>query len=78
MDDKPWWFPVLCDEEYFARLREDYPNKAHLSDRELQVHFNNGAKYATLWDHIGDAYGDYEPLADAYLELLAKAQSPTS
>lgn len=30
-----------------------------------------GRKYRVLWDHIGDAYGDYEPLADAY---LAEAQ----
>lgn len=70
MSERPYWFPVLCDAAYFAELRKDYPEKAHLSDEELHDYFNDGLKYQNLWDHVGDAYGDYEPLADSYLELL--------
>ena len=70
MSDKPYWFPVLCDESYFARLREDYPGTAHLSDEALLDHYNKGLEYQILWDHIGDAYSDYRPMADSYLGLL--------
>lgn len=72
MSDKtPYWFPVLCDGDYFARLRSDYPENAHMSDEELHDYYNDGLKYQNLWDHTGDAYSDYEPLADSYLEILA-------
>jgi len=75
MSDRPWWFPVLVDDEYFKRLRDDYPDKSHLSDSELNEYFNEyGRKYSVLWDHLGDAYEEYEKLADAYLSLLAQLQ----
>lgn len=70
MTEKPYWFPALCDAEYIARLRVDYPEHAEKSDEELHDYFNHGLKYQNLWDHVGDAYGDYEPLADSYLEIL--------
>lgn len=65
MSDKPFWYPVLCDEIYYKRLREDYPENAHWSDDELWDYYNEGNKYSILWDHIGEAY---EPLADAFLK----------
>lgn len=71
-NDKPSWYPVLCDDAYFARLREDYPIKAGWSDEKLHEYFNYGAKYSTMWDHLGEAYVDYEKLADAFLELEKK------
>jgi len=71
-EKKEWWFPVLCDEEHFARLREDYPENAHITDEELHDHYDHGKKYSTAWDHVGDAYVEYEELADAYLALLAE------
>lgn len=67
--DRPYWFPVLCDESYFARLREDYEEDAAMSDEELHEKYNDGLKYQQLWDHTGDAYSDFEPLADDYIKL---------
>jgi len=72
MSDKEWWFPEICDDEYFKRLRLDYPNRADWSDEMLHDYFAEGRKYSITWDHVGDAYGEYEKLADAYLELLSK------
>jgi hypothetical protein len=73
--EKPWWWPVLCDRAYFTRLREDYPDDADCSDEELHETYADGQKYATTWDHTGDAYEEYEKLADAFLALqdVAKA-----
>lgn len=66
----PWWHPVLTDEDYCARLREDYPEDAHMSDEDLVEEYNDGLKYDCLWDHIGDAYEQFEPMADAFLMML--------
>jgi hypothetical protein len=68
-DKKPYWFPILCNKEYFEQLRKDYPENAEWSDEELHEYYNNSLKYQTLWDHIGDAYEDFEPLADMYLKM---------
>ena len=68
-----WWKPVLVDGAYFARLRMDYPEDALLSDEALHHHYANGLKYALTWDHVGDAYEEYERLADALLALLTAA-----
>ena len=65
-----WWFPVLCDEKWYKRIREDYPEMAHESDEYLHDYYNDQRKYSILWDHVGEAYAEYEKLADAYLELL--------
>ena len=72
MDKKPYWFPEVCDKAYCKRLREDYPEKASgMTDEELIAHYADGNKYATTWDHVGDAYQDYEPLADSFLAMKA-------
>lgn len=71
MNAKPWWFPVLADADYFARLRRDYPEKANWTDEQLNSYFNKtDCKYVDTWDHLGDAREQFEQLADAYLELL--------
>ena len=67
---RPYWFPVLCDDAWFAEIRKDYPDDAYKDDSELREEYADGCKYATTWDHIGDAMGDFQPLADAYLGLL--------
>lgn len=77
-DNRPYWFPVLCDESYFARLRQDYPENAQMSDEELHEYYNDGLRYQNLWDHAGDAYSDYEPLADSYLQVLAALRKTLS
>ena len=68
--EKKWWHPTVTDTEYCNRLRDDYPENAHMDDDELRDFYADGRKYSTLWDHIGDAYEDYEPLADSYFDLL--------
>lgn len=42
-----------------------------MTNEELHDYYNHGKKYSTTWDHVGDAYAEYEKLADAYLALLA-------
>lgn len=64
----PWWKPKLADAEYAEHLRDDYQHDAHMSDDELLEKYCNGRKYVILWDHLGDAYSEYEKLADAYLK----------
>lgn len=77
MSEPKWWEPVPVDAAYFAQLREDYPDKADWTDDELNDHFNEtGGRYAVTWDHVGDAYAQFEELADAYLELKRAAVQP--
>jgi len=72
MSNKPWWEPQLVDADYVKQLRKDYPEYADMDDEELKEHFEVGdQKYATTWDHIGDAYAEFEPLADAYFKMKA-------
>lgn len=68
MNKESWCYPVICDAAYFARLRDDYPENAYMDDDGLHEYYNDGRKYSITWDHIGDAYEEYEPLADAFFE----------
>lgn len=69
MSDKPYWYPTLADSTYCEQLRKDYEGEVdELDDEELLEHFDHASKYVTTWDHTGDAYDDYEPLADAFLK----------
>ena len=67
--ERPWWYPTLVDDAYLKRLRQDYPDYAHFDDDELRTRYECESKYATLWDDLGDAYDEYEPVADRMLEL---------
>lgn len=71
-----WWEPELADDDYVARLRADYPEKCDgMSDEWVRDHFNpTGGKYIVTWDHVGDAYQQFEALADAYLALRAQSE----
>ena len=72
-DNKPWWWPTIIDDAHLARLRDDYPEKANLSDEELLAYFDEGkgiGQFSTTWDHVGDAYAEYEKLANAFLNLV--------
>lgn len=71
LNEKPWWFPQLTDEAWANRIRADYPERAKWSDEQIRDQYAEGCKYADTWDHLGDARGAYETLADAYLALLA-------
>jgi len=68
-----FWFPKLVDADYIIKLRQDYPEETSAMDDDTIIDkYCDGQRYATLWDHQGDAYEDFEPLADAFFELLAE------
>lgn len=71
---KPWWWPTEANDEWRAQLRKDYPETAKdMSDDDLDAEYNEeGYKYVTTWDHLGDAREDHEQLADAFLKLCAE------
>lgn len=74
---QPYWFPRLVGPETVARLRKDYPDEtAGMIDEDVLNAYDYFGKYEQpcLWDHTGDAIYSYEPLADAYLELLAEVR----
>ena len=61
------------DNDWISRTREDYQeDTSNMTDEEVRDHYANGQKYVTLWDNVGEAYYDYEKLADAYLALINK------
>lgn len=72
-----WWFPQFADGEWASNVRGEYDEAADMDDDEIIDEYNDGRKFVTLWDHVGDAYEDYEPLADAYLELRVLYQQET-
>ena len=72
MSNNPWWYPEPFNAEYAQRLREDYPENAHMSDDDLWEYYCDSRKYPVTWDHVGDAYDEYEPLVDAYFSLRAE------
>lgn len=69
MSERPWWWPERTDAEWCARVREDYPEdvRPEWTDEEVRDVYADGRKYQTLWDHTGDAYEQFEKLADAFL-----------
>jgi hypothetical protein len=67
---KPWWYPVRCDAQYCEDLRKDYPENASMTDRELIEHYNDGRAFVCVWGTVGEAYGEWERLAEAYLALV--------
>lgn len=70
--EKEWWFPKRVDAALVARLRKDYPEDAELSDGDILAKYEyDGKKFATTWDHLGDAQDQFDRLADAYLKLRA-------
>jgi hypothetical protein len=76
MTKKEWWEPELADGAYIARLRQDYPEKCEdKSDEWLLEYYNEGRKYVVLWDHIGEAYAQFERLADAYFKLKSQVNA---
>lgn len=76
--NKAWWFPELCDKSYFDRLREDYEEASGKGDEQLLDEYNDGRKYSVTWDHIGDAYAQYEPMADCFLQMHAALEKMTA
>ena len=73
MSENPWWFPTLTNAEWIAQIRAEYPDDTQeKSDAFIREYYAGGRKYADTWDNLGEAREEYEKLADAYLELLAK------
>ena len=69
---RPWWFPVRTDAAWCEHVRKDLPEDTEgLSDEAIRDLYADGRKYDAMRDHLGDAYGEYKELADAYLNLLA-------
>ncbi|WP_333846939.1 hypothetical protein [Phaeobacter italicus] len=69
LTQKPWWWPEKVDSNYFDRLRDDYPERAHMTNGELEEHFEvEEGCFSDTWDHLGDAREEYEYLADFALE----------
>lgn len=71
--EKPYWYPQKTDSEWAEQMRRDMPEYQHFSDDDLREKFADGKKYHVLWDHTGDAYEQFEKLADAYLEIMENA-----
>jgi len=70
-EKKPWWWPVEVNDEYFERLRSDYPDKSEWSNDRLMEYFSDGwEEFSDTWDHLGDARDEYEKLARAFLNLV--------
>ena len=73
-NDKPWWWPQIIDDDYIKTLRQEYVEDTKgLSDEDVLCHFDNGKKkgqFSITWDHIGDAYEEYEQLAKVFLKLI--------
>lgn len=40
-----------------------------MTDEEIVDEYADSRRYAVTWGHVGDAYGQFEPLADAYFKL---------
>ncbi len=68
-ENLPFWFPVRADAEYCQRIREDYEDAADDDDETIREEYAHG-DFEMLWDNLGDAREAYEPLAEAYLNLL--------
>lgn len=44
-NDRPWWFPEIIDDAYFARLREEHPDRCEGLDNDaLHDKFEKGRK----------------------------------
>lgn len=76
---KPWWWPVPIDEEWFAILREDFPNEVGEDDKVLIDEYNDGwTEFSDTWDHLGDTRKQYAMLARAFLDLVEECgKSPS-
>ena len=69
-----WWEPTLTDDKWVKSIRKDEPEETKdMTDEDVISEYNEyDRKYEVLWDHLGDAYEEYEYLADAYLKLKDK------
>lgn len=72
MSEQPWWYPKVTGSEWAQEMREENAIPADMDDKVIRDEYADGCKYVTLWDHTGDAYDDYEPLADAFLKATCR------
>lgn len=70
---KKWWWPRKVDANTVANLRRDYDLGAEIDDESLLERYGyeiGGIEQAALWDHIGDARDNYDPLAFFAIDLV--------
>lgn len=61
--------PRITDHEWCQEKRSQYPECAGDDDDTIREKYADGCKYHVVWDNLGDAYEDYEVLANAYCAL---------
>lgn len=70
---KPWWWPRIIDDTHLDNLRKTDDEYSDYCDDELLEEFEDGrekGQFSVVWDHLGDAYEQYEELAKAFLDLV--------
>ena len=65
--NKPWFWPVPTDAAWCAKQRKEYNLSEYICDDDIRNRYADGCRYAVLWDHVGDAYEEFEALADYIL-----------
>jgi len=77
---REWWWPQETDSAWCRETRnEGYKDEdKDADDEEIREEYADGQKYWTGWDHVGDAYEQFEPLADDWRRLKALAGEPFS
>ena len=70
MNERKWWWPEKTDEVWAQRIRDDYGITEAIDDDLIREDYADGRKYAITWDHVGDAYSEYEKLADSHAVLV--------
>ena len=79
--ESEWWFPRKADAAWVAEIRDEDPDEtAGMDDEDVIDKYAYGRRYVVTWDHLGDAYDQYEALVDEYialLEIVRKGQPPS-
>lgn len=76
MARKEYWHPQLTDAAWAQKIRKEY-GLGDVTDEEIRETYADGAKYAVTWDHVGDAYDDWEQLADDWIRLRTQLELST-
>lgn len=76
MNKQEWWYPSITNAAWCQETRDERHKKEDQSadDEEIRDEYADGQKYWTGWDHCGDAYAQFEPLADSWLEQQARIE----
>lgn len=73
MNEKQWWWPVETNDDWVNGIKADYPEDTDgMCENDIRDEYANNLKYQITWDHIGDAYEQFEKLADDWHRLKKK------